>query len=427
MATVVKMPQLGESIVEGTVARWLKQPGDAVAKLEPLLEISTDKIDTELPAPAAGILLQIVAAEGATVAVGGALAYIGQPGDKIEDTRHETRDTRQGEVRQERAASEVVALAEKPVGRAFVSPVVARIAAEHGVDLDLVTGTGLAGRITKKDILAHLAQPRAVASPDLVSRVSESRVSESRVSESRVSESLAPDERLHPLSAMRRAIASHMVQSKATSPHVTTVFEVDMTTVVRHREANKQPFADKGIILTYTSYFVGAVARALRAVPQANSRFTAEGIVESRRIHLGLAVALPDGLLVPVIRDADEKNLQGLARAVNDVANQARSGKLAADATRGGTFTITNHGVGGSLLGTPIINQPQSGILGIGAIVKRPVVRSASASLLPSADDAIVIRPMCYLSFSFDHRVLDGATADQFMTVVKTTLEMWID
>ena len=421
MATVVKMPQLGESIVEGTVARWLKQPGDAVAKLEPLLEISTDKIDTELPAPAAGILLQIIAAEGATVAVGGALAYIGQPGEigeETRDTRHETRDretrdTRQGDTSYEMAAGEMGAPHEKPVGRAFVSPVVARIAAEHQVDLELITGTGLAGRITKKDILAHIAQPRSAAPPDLVSRVSESRVS--------------PDELLHPLSAMRRAIAGHMVQSKATSPHVTTVFEVDMTTVVRHREANKQPFADKGIILTYTSYFVGAVARALRAVPQANSRFTAEGIVESRRIHLGLAVALPDGLLVPVIRDADEKNLQGLARAVNDVAAQARRGKLPADATRGGTFTITNHGVGGSLLGTPIINQPQSGILGIGAIVKRPVVRSASASLLPSADDAIVIRPMCYLSFSFDHRVLDGATADQFMTVVKTTLEMWID
>lgn len=419
MATVVKMPQLGESVVEGTVARWLKQPGDAVAKLEPLLEISTDKIDTELPAPAAGILLQIIAAEGATVGVGGALAYIGQPGeigDETGDRRHETR-AQEAPAKQGTAGSEMVVADEKPVGRAFVSPVVARIAAEHGVDLDLVIGTGLAGRITKKDILAHLAQPRASTSPDLVSRLSESRVSES----------LAPDERLHPLSAMRRAIAGHMVQSKTTSPHVTTVFEVDMTAVVRHREANKQPFADKGIILTYTPYFVGAVARALRAIPQANSRFTAEGIVESRRIHLGLAVALPDGLIVPVIRDAEEKNLQGLARAVNDVATQARRGKLPADATRGGTFTITNHGVGGSLLGTPIINQPQSGILGIGAIVKRPVVRSASPSLLPSADDAIVIRPMCYLSFSFDHRVLDGATADQFMTVVKTTLEMWHD
>jgi len=237
---------------------------------------------------------------------------------------------------------------------------------------------------------------------------------------------VSEDEILAPLTAMRRAIAHHMVQSVQTSPHATTIFEVDMNAVVQHREVHKRGLADKGIHLTYTPYFVAAVAVALRAVPQVNSRFSEQGIVTSRRIHIGVAVALAEGLIVPVIRDADEKNLQGLARAVNDLAQQARSGKLAPDANKGGTFSITNHGVSGSLVGTPIINQPQAGILGIGAIVKRPVVRS-NASLLPSADDALVIRPMCYLSLSFDHRILDGAKADEFLTRVKETLENWKD
>ncbi|MEZ4726511.1 MAG: dihydrolipoamide acetyltransferase family protein [Caldilineaceae bacterium] len=230
---------------------------------------------------------------------------------------------------------------------------------------------------------------------------------------------------MQPLSAMRRAIAQHMVLSKRTSPHVTTVFEADMTAVVRHREAYKASFAERGINLTFTPYFVAAAARALREVPEANSRFMPEGLLLNRRIHLGVAVALPDGLIVPVIRDADEKNLAGLARAVNDAAERARAGKLAPDEIKGGTFTLTNHGITGSLMGTPIINQPQTGILGIGAISKRAVVRSATTSLLPSADDAIVIRPMCYLSFSFDHRVLDGAKADLFLRILRVQLEDW--
>ena len=228
---------------------------------------------------------------------------------------------------------------------------------------------------------------------------------------------------------MRRVIAQHMVQSKQTSPHVTTVFEVDMTAVVRHREQHKESYRRRGVRLTYTPYFVAAAAKALRLVPEANARFHSadeeSSLVLLRRVHIGVAVALEQGLIVPVIRDADERNLQGLARAVNDLAQQARAGELAPDATRGGTFTITNHGVTGSLLGTPIINQPQAAILGVGAIVKRPVVRSSGASLLPSADDAIVIRPMCYLSFSFDHRILDGARADAFMSHVVEELQGW--
>jgi 2-oxoglutarate dehydrogenase E2 component (dihydrolipoamide succinyltransferase) len=236
---------------------------------------------------------------------------------------------------------------------------------------------------------------------------------------------LKPDEVLTPLTAMRRAIAQHMVMSKRTSPHVTTIFETDMTAVIRHREAHKRAFAAKGIALTYTPYFIAAIVTGLRAVPEANSRFTDAGIAINKRIHIGVAVALTHGLLVPVLRDADEKNLQGLARQVNELVERTRSSTLRPDDVQGGTFTLTNHGTGGSLLATPIINQPQTGILGVGAIVKRPVVRSSSLSLLPNADDSIVIRPMCYLSFTFDHRVLDGAQGDAFLTAVKQRLENW--
>ena len=416
MPTVVKMPQLGESVVEGTVTRWLKQPGDRVAKREPLLEISTDKIDTEVPAPVDGILLEIVAAAGVTVKAGMPLAYIGAPDDlgngaapatAVDDVSSSMTDA--PGIMQPVAASDV-----RPSGRAFISPVVARMVAEHGLDLAQIDGTGLGGRITRKDVELHLQkQPAMVAAQ----------------AEQPVALQPAPDlelgDVLVPLTTMRRAIAQHMVMSKHTSPHATSFFEVDMTAAVRHREANKRRFAEKGIALTYTSYFLAAVVAGLKELPMANARLTDAGIVVHRRIHLGVAVALRDGLVVPVLRDADEKNLQGLARALNDLVDKARGGNLEPDDLRGGTFTITNHGTGGSLFATPIINQPQTGILGVGAIVKRPIVRTGSATLLPSVEDALVIRPMCYLSFSIDHRVLDGAQADAFLTAVKRRLENW--
>jgi 2-oxoglutarate dehydrogenase E2 component (dihydrolipoamide succinyltransferase) len=476
MPTVVKMPQLGESVIEGTVARWLKAPGDPVTKLEPLLEITTDKIDTEIPAPADGTLLEILVPEGETVRAGASLAYIGEPNGEheIQDTGYGKRETEVESAadgksqnqptspHSERRGAVQAPHSERPAGRGFVSPVVGRIAAEHGIDLDQVEGTGLHGRVTKKDVLAFVAQRSRMVDASEIGEIGEigrpaqippiSPISQSPAAAEEATPApaeLAPDEVLEPLSAIRRAIAAHMVQSKQSSPHVTTVFEVDMTAVVRHREEHKRSFADRGIKLTFTPYFVAATAAALRQAPQVNSRFSDRGIVLNRRIHIGVAVALNDGLIVPVIRDADEKNLPGLARAVNELAERARSGRLGPDDVKGGTFTITNHGVSGSLIGTPIINQPQSGILGIGAIVKRPVVRStqqrserstqqrnerstqqrsersSSRSLLPSADDAIVIRPMCYLSFTFDHRVLDGAQADAFLTVVRDRLENW--
>jgi 2-oxoglutarate dehydrogenase E2 component (dihydrolipoamide succinyltransferase) len=437
MAVAVTMPQMGESVVEGTVARWLKAPGEAVSKLEALVEISTDKIDTEIPAPAAGTLLQVVVDAGQTVRAGTVLGYIGSANEQLSVEQSAVDTVPQSVIDTEsqepptaqRVASTVVPPTvsgarkqpdTRPTGREFISPVVARMAAEHQLDLNTIAGSGLHGRITKRDVLAHLAEREPV--PTVVNGAARAQVG--------AAASDAPEDEIwQPLTTMRRVIAQHMVQSKQTSPHVTTVFEVDMTQVVRHREQHKEMYAQRGVRLTYTPYFVAAVAMALRHVPEVNARFDRSGeqsaLVLHKRVHVGVAVALEQGLIVPVIRDADERNLQGLARAIHDLAQQARSGQLAPDAVRGGTFTITNHGVSGSLLGTPIINQPQAGILGIGAIVKRPVVRSASESLLPSADDAIVIRPMCFLSFSFDHRILDGARADAFMSAVVEHLQHW--
>lgn len=446
--TQVLMPKLGESVVEGTVARWLKQPGEAVEKLEPLLTISTDKIDTELPAPAAGLLIEIRVPEGQTVAAGTVLALIGPPGatgvveaapPSATPTEAETGAPTNGAVQRAPAPAVKVeptvaapvappvapaaglAPGEKPVGRAFVSPVVRRLVAEHHVDLERVPGSGVAGRITRQDVLAYLEQ--AETSPAIPAPVT----SASPVAVPSTAAALGDDELLRPLSAMRRAIAQHMVKSKQTAPHVTTIFEVDMGAVLRHREAHKQAAAERGVSLTVTPYLVAAAAQALRAHPAVNSRYGEQGIIESKRVHVGVAVAVEGGLLVPVVRNADELTLMGLARAVTELAQRARTGALAPDDLTGGTFTITNHGVSGSLIGTPIIAQPQSAILGVGAIVKRPVVVSldGDASLLPGPDDAIVIRPMAYLSLTFDHRLLDGAAADAFLATLKQALETW--
>lgn len=409
MPTPIKMPQLGETVVEGTVSRWLKQPGDRVERQEIVLEISTDKIDTEIPAPAAGTLLQIDVAEGQTVRVGTVIGYIGAPGESVVGEQLPVGSHQSPVTGSQSPISSPQSPTAKPTGRAFVSPVVARMAAEHSLDLDSITGTGLHGRVTKKDVEKYLEG-----------------MGDKRLEiEEAASPAQSPIPNLQPLSTMRRAIAEHMERSVRTSPHVMALWEADMTAVVRHREAHKAEYAAKGIELTFTPYFVAAVAEALRANPQVNSSFSAEGLLLHPRIHIGVAVAVSGGLLVPVIRDADELNLAGLSRAVNDLAERARGNRLSPDELQGGTFTVTNHGVSGSLLGTPIINQPQAGILGIGKIEKRPVVRSGGHPLLPSADDAIVIRPMCYLSFSFDHRILDGAEADGFVGRVVGILENW--
>ena len=423
MPTPVRMPQLGETVFEGTVARWLKQPGDAVERQEPLLDITTDKIDTEVPAPAAGVLLKILAAEGATVQVGSVIAYIGAEGEEAAAEEAAARASGEtGAVREPessvapRASAGAAgdAPAERPQGRDFVSPVVARISAEHNIDLAEVQGSGRQGRVTRKDLLAFI----------------EARKRQLTATQPAAGAAAGEDEVLEPLSTMRRAIADHMSRSRRTSPHVVTVFEADMTAVVQHRAAHKHLYDRKGLHLSFTPYFVAAVAAALRSHPAVNSRWTDAGLALNRRIHVGIAVAVPDGLVVPVVRDADESSLQGLARAINDLSDRARRGDLSPDELRGGTFTVTNHGVSGSLLGTPIINQPQAAILGIGRISKRAVVRAAPGGsgadpLLPSADDTISIRPGCYLSFAFDHRILDGLGADRFLVDVVNRLENW--
>jgi len=400
------MPQLGESVIEGTVLRWVVQEGESIAKYAPLLEVSTDKIDTEVPSPGEGILLRIYVPAGQTVEAGTLLAVIGREGEEVPAEVPAAAPTATAAAA---SASIPPAPTPPPIPSAsssapddlgFISPIVAKLAAEHQVDLRQVKGTGMGGRIRKKDVLAAIAQHDAAPAP-------------------------AGEAEIVPLSRIRRLIAEHMVQSKRTSPHVTTVFLCDMSAVVQHRYAYQPAFAAEGIALTFTPYFVSALVSALKQHPLANSSWTDQGLRLHRHVHVGIAVAVDDGLLVPVIKQADSLNLRGLARSVNDVAQRARAGQLSPDELQGGTFTLTNHGTAGSLLATPIINQPQAGILGVGAIHKQPIVISSGHPLLPDANDAIVIRPVAYLSFTFDHRILDGATADAFVSSIKHTLEHW--
>ena len=428
MPTDIRMPQLGESVTEGTVGRWLKQPGERVEKYEALLEVVTDKVDTEVPAPVSGIVREIVVIEGTTVRVGTLLAVLDDENDGLGDT--ETRGHGDTEIgghgdRGQMMISPAPGLPVSP-SHTFISPVVARLAAEHHLDLVTISGSGQGGRVTKQDVLRYLDEGR---------RTTENREPRTKNQEPRsdtapvvpsaastpVAFELPDDAEIITLSPMRRAIAEHMLRSRQTAPHVTTVFEVDVSRIVAHRERRQTDFARQGIKLTYTPYFVQAAAAGLQALPLINGSYADSGIIMHQRINIGVAVALEDGLIVPVIRDADEKNLLGLARAVNDLSTRARARRLKPDETWGGTFTITNHGVGGSLFATPIINQPQSAILGIGAIQKRAVVLSHDGV------DAIAIRPMCYLSLTIDHRLLDGAIADQFLTVIKKFLESYAE
>jgi 2-oxoisovalerate dehydrogenase E2 component (dihydrolipoyl transacylase) len=488
MATEIKMPQLGESVTEGTVGRWLKQPGDPVAKYEPLLEVITDKVDSEVPAPLAGTLLEILVPEGETVRVGTVIARLGTAEDAATAPASASAASAKATATPTPAAASSAAsastssaaasstssaaatppptntfvppMADAAPGAnnapgAFLSPVVARLLAEHGLDQSAINGSGQGGRITKQDVLrqiaARSAAPAISPPPTTEAPGSQAAAPGSQAaapgslpssfiphpsslspqpSEDPHPSSLSPqpsalspheDAELVPLSPMRRAIAEHMERSVRTAPHVTTVVELDMSQVAAHRAAQQAAFARQGVRLTYTAYFAQAVATALGRVPVLNGSFSSEGIVLHRRIHLGIAVALDEGLIVPVVRDADEKNLLGLARAVGDLAERARTRRLHPEETQGGTFTLTNHGVTGSLFATPIINQPQAAILGIGAIVKRPVVVSQNGS------DAIAIRPICYLSLTFDHRITDGANADSFLAVIKQSLEHYVN
>ena len=404
MPIQVVMPQLGESVLEGTITKWLKAKGERIDEFEPLLEVNTDKVDTEIPSPASGVLLDILVGEGTTVQAGSLLGWIGEAGEPAPAGDQPQHDAKS-------AITPSASKASRDLG--FISPVVSRIAAEHAIDLGQVTGTGQGGRITKKDVLAYL---EGTASPKLppsrapqppVSRAPQPSISQAPQAE--------PGELL-PMTPVRRAIAEHMLLSKHTSPHVTTVMEADLSRVVAHREANKAAFNRDGVNLTFTAYFIAAAVAGLKAHPIVNSSWSDEGIRLHRQINIGMATSLgEEGLIVPVIKDADRLSLLGLAQGINDLAKRARAKKLQPDEVKGGTFTLTNHGISGSLFATPIINQPQCAILGVGAIQKRVVV----------INDAIAIRPMAYISLTFDHRILDGAIADYFLAKVVETLEKW--
>jgi 2-oxoglutarate dehydrogenase E2 component (dihydrolipoamide succinyltransferase) len=418
MITQVLMPQFGESVVEGTITAWLKQVGEQVEQYEALVEVNTDKVDTEVPSPATGVLLEIRVAPGTTVQAGTVLAIIGQPGETAPNLQADTGAERisTGQLPPVSSPEHPAQAARPRMGRhdtlGFISPLVARLAAEHRVDLSQVSGSGLHGRITKQDVREYLerqveprhSQPAATQADRLAQILSPHN----------------PDDEFLPLTPLRRRIAEHMVHSEHTAPHVTTVMEADLSQVTAHRQANKADFARLGANLTFSAYFVKAAAAALRAHPLVNSSWDERGIVLHHQINIGIAVALSEGLIVPAIRQADTLSLLEIGRAVNDLAERARSRKLKPEEVQGGTFTITNHGVSGSLFATPIISQPQSAILGVGAIQKRPVVVEINGA------DALAIRPMVYLNLTFDHRVLDGAAADHFLAQVISNLEHWV-
>ncbi len=428
MAVKVLVPLLGEGVEEVTVTKWLKKVGDPVNELEPLLEVNTDKVDTEIPAPATGTVLKIVAEEGVPARVGAVLAWIGKPGESLEGSTPGSspaavESNSQSDVQglpkgKSSTTSQPVALNLPPSTKqdiGFISPVVAKVAAEYSVDLQQVQGTGLNGHVTKNDVLAYVEGQKVNAKSITPQTPAPS------------TPHLTPGPGTHDTlikhTVIRRQIAEHMVQSKHTAPHVLTVMEADMSRVLKHRSANKDIFPRDGVKLTFTAYFIAAIVAALKAYPVVNSSWAEEGILVHKDVNIGMATSLgEEGLIVPVIKGADNLSLLAMARAVNDLAGRARSKKLQPDEVKGGTFTLTNHGISGSLLAFPVINQPQCGILGVGAVQKRVVVISAEDG---TRDDAIAIRPMVYLSFVFDHRILDGASADWFLMKVKETLENW--
>jgi 2-oxoglutarate dehydrogenase E2 component (dihydrolipoamide succinyltransferase) len=398
MAIKVLVPLLGEGVEEVTVTKWLKKEGESINEFEPLLEVNTDKVDTEIPAPASGTVLKIAVDEGTPAKVGTVLAWIGKPGEQLEaKSAPEPSKSAAEKAVPAPAAAPASGESQEP---GFISPVVAKIAAERGIDLRQVHGTGLNGRITKNDVLKLAESGGGPASVPARPAPTPGAAGDSVIKHT----------------AIRRQIAEHMVMSQRTSPHVLTVMEADLGKVAAHRAANKETFARDGLNLTFTAYFMAAIVAGLKAYPVVNSSWTEEGVLVHKAVNLGMATSLgEEGLIVPVIKNADNLSLLAMARAVNDLAGRARAKKLQPDDVRGGTFTLTNHGISGSLFAFPIINQPQCGILGVGAIQKRAVV----------IDDAIAIRPMVYLSFVFDHRILDGASADWFLAKVKETLEKW--
>ena len=413
--TNVLMPQLGESIAEGTIVRWMKQAGDTVGRDEPLFEISTDKVDAEIPSPASGVLSDIRVAAGDTVPVDSIVAVIAGAGDGAEDGDAEDGDAEDGDPEddedaagRERPAPAAPAAPVAPARAAAapppdrdrpsrLSPLVRRLAREHGIDVRDVSGTGSDGRVTKDDILRHVES--AAEAPAATGVESEDGA------------------RVEPLSVMRRQIADHMVRSRRTSAHAHTLFDVDFSRVARLRAEHREAWAAAGVRLTWLAFVARAAAAALADEPLLNAALSDDGrrVVYRRDVNLGIAVALDEGLIVPVIRRADRQTLAGLGRAIADAADRARAGALTPDEVSGGTFTITNPGSFGSILGLPIINQPQVAILCVGAVERRPAVVDEAGT--------VGARTRSYLTLAFDHRLIDGAVADRFMARIKADLE----
>ncbi len=426
MSTDVVMPQMGESIAEGTIVRWIKKVGDKVDRDEPLFEISTDKVDAEIPSPAGGVVSEILVKEGETVPVNSVVAVIGAAGEAVAAPAPALAPVpaaappppppapprpQAAAVAAPPAQSPKPAVDQKSEDavRERSSPLVRKIAKEHNVDISQIHGTGIAGRVTKEDILGYIGQTGQAG------RVGQA--GEAPMAPVPPAPKFTPGagDVVEKMSPMRKKIAEHMVMSRRTSAHVHSVFEVNFTRLAQIRDARKAEFERAGAKLTYMSFITKAVVDALREVPIVNASVDGENVVYHKEINVGIAVALDWGLIVPVIKRADEKNLVGLSRSIIDLAGRARSKQLKPDEVSGGTFTITNPGVFGALFGTPIINQPQVAILGVGNVEKRPVV----------IDDAIAVRPMAYLALGYDHRVIDGAVADHFMSHIKRALENW--
>ncbi len=464
MAVDIVMPQMGESIFEGTITKWLKKPGDKVERDEPLFEISTDKVDAEIPSPSAGVLKEIKVGEGKTVPIQTVVGVIDAAGDGAAKVAAPAPSPAPKAAAPAPAAAkpQIVPPAQaprpaapapapaaasgpgpapaRPAGeRIHSSPLVRRMAKEHGVDLAAVPGTGAGGRISKQDIEAYLAggtqpsaevaQPSAAASPSAAPATQRAAApppppSATSGGQTHVAfESAVPREKMYfgnyevqPMSIMRQRIAEHMIASKHVSPHVYSVDEVDMTKVASLRAKAKDEFEKRyETKLTFMPFFVKAAVAGLRAFPTMNASLDGTNVILHKEINIGIAVALEWGLIVPVIKNADEKNVLGIQRNLNDLAERARTKKLKPEEVQEGTFSITNPGVFGGLFGLPVISQPNVGILGLGAIEKRPVV----------INDSIAIRSMCYVTLSYDHRVVDGAIAHQFLHKVKETLENW--
>jgi pyruvate dehydrogenase E2 component (dihydrolipoamide acetyltransferase) len=462
MATEVIMPQMGESIAEGTITKWLKKVGDTVKRDEPIFEISTDKVDAEIPSPVAGTLVEIKVQEGATVAINTVVGVIGDSGEKAAAAPAPAPAVPAPEPPRPAVPPAPAPLAaappaparapEPPAPARFApptaapspapppeggqvesieerirqrsSPLVRKIAQEHAIEIGEVEGTGIHNRVTKNDILSYLENRKVAAAPARSSAAPAAapqvgRAEPAQAPAPRTALSVTDRDEVVAMTKIRRITAENMILSKRTSAHVTTVFQVDYSNISRIRAKHKEAFLEKnGVKLTYLPFIFRAAIQSLREFPQVNASIDGENVVYHKDIHLGMAVALDWGLIVPVIKNADEKSILGLARATQDLAERARTKRLKPEEIQGGTFTVTNPGVFGSLFGTPIIPQPQVAILGVGTIEKRPVVVADE-----EGQDALGIRTVGYLALSFDHRLIDGADADKFMASVKTTLE----